>query len=41
MDGLVFNLAFNPKTDQHLISPDNITPESNIRAARKKEMIIY
>ena len=35
----MFN-PLTPKSDQHLISPDNITPESNIRVTRKKEMII-
>ena len=29
-----------PKSDQHLISPYNITPESRIKVTRKKEMII-
>ena len=28
-----------PKTDQHLISPYNITPESNMKVMRIKEMI--
>ena len=28
-----------PKSDQHLISPYNITPESNIKVMRIKEMI--
>ena len=28
-----------PKSDQHLISPYNITPESHIRVMRKKEMV--
>ena len=28
-----------PKRDQHLISPYNITPESNINVMRIKEMI--
>ena len=34
---------FNPltlKNDQHLISPYNITPESNIKVMRIKEVII-
>ena len=35
----MFN-PLTPKSDQHLISPDNITPESNIRVTRKKKMII-
>ena len=29
-----------PKSDQHLISPFNIIPESNIMVIRIKEMII-
>ena len=29
----------NPKIDQHLISPDNIAPESHIKVTRLKEMI--
>ena len=29
-----------PGSDQHLISPFNITPESNIKVIRMKEMII-
>ena len=29
-----------PESDQHLISPFNITPESNIHVMRIKEMII-
>ena len=28
-----------PKSDQHLISPYNITPESNIKVMRVKQMI--
>ena len=28
-----------PKSDQHLISPYNITPESHIKVSRIKEMI--
>ena len=28
-----------PKSDQHLISPNNITPESHIKVKRIKEMI--
>ena len=28
-----------PESDQHLISPYNITPESNIKVMRIKEMI--
>ena len=28
------------KSDQHLISPYNATPESNIKVMRKKKMII-
>ena len=34
-----FNLL-TPKSDQHLISPDNITPKSNIRVTRQKEIIM-
>ena len=30
-----------PKSDQHLISPYNIIPESHIKATRIKEMITY
>ena len=30
-----------PKSDWHLISPDNVTPESNIKVMRIKEMITY
>ena len=29
----------NPESDQHLISPYNITPESHIKVVRIKEMI--
>ena len=29
----------NPKSDLHLISPYNITPESNIKVMRIKEMV--
>ena len=29
-----------PESDQHLISPFNITPESHIKVMRIKEMII-
>ena len=29
----------DPKVDQHLISPYNFTPESNIKVMRIKEMI--
>ena len=28
-----------PKSDKHLISPHNITPESHIKVSRIKEMI--
>ena len=31
--------SLNPKSDQHPISPYNITPESHIRVRRIKEMI--
>ena len=34
-----FNLL-TPKSDQHLISSDNITPSSNFRVTRQKEIII-
>ena len=30
-----------PKSDQHLISPYNITPDSGIKVMRVKEMISY
>ena len=30
---------FTPNSDQHLISPCNITPESNIKVMRIKEMV--
>ena len=39
----LFFFKINPltlKSDQHLISPYNITPESRIKVTRKKEMII-
>ena len=29
----------NPKSDQHLISPYNITPESHIKVMRIKDMV--
>lgn len=29
---------FTPKIDKHRTSPNNITPESNIKIRRKKEM---
>ena len=32
-------ITLTPKNDQHLISPHNITPESNIKVMRIKEMI--
>ena len=36
----VFHInPLNPKSDQHLVSPYNITPESNIRVMRMKEII--
>ena len=35
---LYFN-TFTPKCDQHLISPHEITPKSNIKVTRIKEMI--
>ena len=31
--------GINPKSDQHLISPYNITPESHIKAMRIKDMV--
>ena len=31
--------SLNPKSDQHLISPNHITPESHIKVMRIKEMI--
>ena len=37
------NLRMNPstpKSDKHLISPYNISPESHIKVERIKEMII-
>ena len=30
-----------PNSDQHLISPHNITPEAHIQVTRIKEMITY
>ena len=30
-----------PKSDQHLVSPHNNTPESNIKFMRIKEMITH
>ena len=33
-------LTSNPKSDQHLISPDNITTESHIKVMGIREMII-
>ena len=30
--------SVTPKSDQHLISPNGITPESNIKVMRIKEM---
>ena len=32
-------ILLTPKSDEHLISPYNITPESNIKVMRMKEMI--
>ena len=32
-------VPLTPKSDQHLFSPNNITPESNITVMRIKEMI--
>ena len=34
------NNTLIPESDQHLISPFNITPESHIKVMRVKEMII-
>ena len=34
---LPVNEPFHPKSDQHLISPYNITPESNVKVTRVKE----
>ena len=34
------NNTLIPESDQHLISPFNITPESHIKVMRIKEMII-
>ena len=39
---MIGNQGVNPltaKSDQHLISPNNITPESHIKVMRIKEMI--
>ena len=38
MDYLALN-PFTLKSDKHLISPYNITPESHIKVTRIKEMI--
>ena len=37
--GKHFINPLNPKSDQHLISPPNITPESRIKVMRIKEMV--
>ena len=37
LNGIIYPL--NPKSDQHLISPYNVTPESHIKVMRMKEMI--
>ena len=34
-----FASDYTPKSDKHLISPHSITPESNIKVMRIKEMI--
>ena len=42
MKWVLFSLSSNPLTprsDQHLISPYNITPESHIKVMRIKEVI--
>ena len=36
---LLFFNPLNPKSDQHLISPYNITPESQMKVLRKKLMV--
>lgn len=35
----LFYYLTSPKIDQYLISPDKITPESNIEVTRKREMV--
>ena len=37
----LFLNPLTPKSDQLLISPDNITPESNIKVTGIKEMTTY
>ena len=37
--GLNWINPWTPKSDQHLLSPYNITPESHLRVTRIKEMI--
>ena len=32
-------IPVNPKSDEHLISPYNVTPESHIKVMRIKEMV--
>ena len=32
-------IPVNPKSDEHLISPHNVTPESHIKVMRIKEMV--
>ena len=39
MLGALFLNPLNPKSDLHLISPYNITPESHVKVVRIKEMI--
>ena len=36
-----FNNLLTPKSDKHLISPNNITPELHIKVTRIKEMITH
>ena len=36
---LLFFNPLNPKSDQHLISPYNITPESQMKVLRKELMV--
>ena len=38
LKGRITCYPFTPKIDKYLISPNNITPESNIKIRRKKEM---
>ena len=36
----ILDACFHSPSDKHLISPNNITPESNFKVIRLKEMII-